>query len=87
MIQTFEDLCTYAYVTVDALFQTFVLPHDHRPGPRSTFSDREVITLTLVAASVGLDDETVLLDDGARHQRARLPLLPDRSRSHRRRRA
>jgi hypothetical protein len=32
MIQTFEDLCTYVYVTVDALFQTYVQPHDHRPG-------------------------------------------------------
>ena len=61
MIQTFEDLCTYAYVTVDELFQTYVLPHDHRPGPRSTFSDSEVITLTLVAEVVGLDDETVVL--------------------------
>jgi hypothetical protein len=26
MIQTFEDLCTYAYVTVDELFPASVLP-------------------------------------------------------------
>ena len=87
MIQTFEDLCTYAYVTVDELFQASVLPHDHRPGPRATFSDSEVITLTLVAEIVGLDDETVFLDDVNRNHRARFPLLPDRSRSNRRRRA
>jgi hypothetical protein len=87
MIQTFEDLCTYAYVTVDELFQTYVQPHDHRPGPRSLFSDSEVITLTLVAEVVGLDDETVFLDYVARNHRALFPLLPDRSRYNRRRRA
>ena len=87
MIQTFEDLCTYVYVTVDELFQTYVQPHDHRPGPRSTFSDSEVITLTLVAELVRLDDETVFLDYVARNHRALFPLLPDRSRYNRRRRA
>jgi Transposase DDE domain len=87
MIQTFEDLCTYAYVTVDELFQASVLPHDHRAGPRSTFSDSEVITLTLVAEIVGLDAETVFLDYVARNHRALFPLLPDRSRYNRRRRA
>jgi hypothetical protein len=87
MIQTFEDVCTYAYVTVDELFQASVLPHDHRPGPRATFSDSEVITLTLVAEIVGLDDETVFLDYVARNHRTRFPLLPDRSRYNRRRRA
>jgi len=87
MIQTFEDLCTYVYVTVDELFQTYVLPHDHRPGPRSSFSDSEVITLALVAELIRLDDETVFLDYVARNHRALFPLLPDRSRYNRRRRA
>jgi hypothetical protein len=87
MIETFEDLCTYVYVTVDEVFQTYVQPHDHRPGPRSTFSDSEVITLTLVAEIVGLDDETVFLDYVNRNHRALFPLLPDRSRYNRRRRA
>ncbi len=87
MIQTFEDLCTYVYVTVDELFQTYVQPSDHRPGPRSSFSDSEVITLTLVAELIRLDDETVFLDYVARNHRALFPLLPDRSRYNRRRRA
>src|SRR5215210_3677727 len=87
MIQTFEDLCTYVFVTVDELFQTYLRPHDHRPGPRSTFSDSEVITLTLVAELVGLHDETVFLNYVARNHRSLFPLLPDRSRSNRRRRA
>jgi len=86
MIQTFEDLCTYVYVTVDALFQAYVQPHDRRPGPHSQFSDSEVITLTLVAELVSLDDETVFLDYVARNHRALFPLLPERSRYNRRRR-
>ncbi len=87
MIQTFEDLCTYVYVTVDELVQTSVQPHDHRPGPRSTFSDSEMITLSLVAEIVGLDDETVFLAYVDRNHRALFPLLPERSRYNRRRRA
>ena len=87
MIQTFEDLCTYVYVIVDEVFQASVQPHDHRPGPRSSFSDSEVITLTLVAELVSLDDETVFLDYVARNHRALFPMLPERSRSNRRRRA
>jgi Transposase DDE domain len=87
MIQTFEDLCTYVYVTVDQLFQRYVQPYDHRPGPRATFSESEVITLTLVAEVGGLDNETVFLDYVARNHRALFPLLPDRSRYNRRRRA
>ena len=85
MIQTFEDLCTYVYVTVDELFQTDVQPHDQRRGPRSPFTDSEVITLTLVAELVSLDDETVFLDYSARNHRALFPFLPDRSRYNRRR--
>jgi hypothetical protein len=87
MIQTFEDLCIHVYVTVDELVQAYVQPHDHRPGPRSQFSDSEVITLTLVAELVSLDDETVFLAYVARNHRALFPLLPDRSRYNRRRRA
>jgi hypothetical protein len=87
MIQTFEDLCTYAYVIVDELFKSSLLPHDHRPGPRSSFTDSELITLTLVAELVGLDDETVFLDYVARNHRSLFPLLPCPSRYNRRRRA
>ncbi len=87
MIQTFEDLCTYVYVTVDELYQSVIQPHDHRPGPRSAFTESELITLTLVAELLGLDDETVFLDYVARNHRALFPLLPERSRYNRRRRA
>jgi len=87
MIQTFEDLCTSVYVIVDDVFQTYIQPHDHRPGPRSSCTDSELLTLTLVAELVGLDDETVFLHYVDRTHRALFPLLPERSRYNRRRRA
>lgn len=87
MIQNFEELCTYAYVIVDTLLQTYVQPHDQRPSPRSAFSASEVITMSLVAELVGLDEETGLLAYLARNHAALFPVLPDRSHSNRRRRA
>lgn len=86
MIATFADLCTYVYVLVDDLYRVVVAPHDHRPGPRSAFSDSEVITLTLVAELLSLDKETRFLAYVARNHRPLFPLLPERSRYNRRRR-
>ncbi len=87
MIEDFADLCTYVYVIVDALYQLVVAPHDHRPGYRSDFSDSEVITLTLVAELIGMDEEQAFLAYVKRNHRALFPRLPERSRYNRRRRA
>ncbi len=87
MIEDFADLCTYVYVIVDELYQFVVAPHDHRPGYRSEFSDSEVITLTLVAELIGLDEEQAFLAYVRRNHRALFPKLPERSRYNRRRRA
>ncbi len=87
MIHTFADLCTYVYVIVDELYQVVAAPHDHRPGPRSEFSESDVITLTLVAERLGLDKETSMLAYVKRNHHALFPLLPARSRYNRRRRA
>jgi Transposase DDE domain len=86
MIADFADLCTYTYVLVDALYQLVAAPYDQRPGPRSAFTDSEVITLTLAAELLGLDAETRFLAYVRRNHRALFPLLPERSRYHRRRR-
>ncbi len=86
MIQDFDDLCTYVYVLVDELYQTLAAPHDQRPGPRSAFSDSEVITLTLVAELLGLDEESAFLRYLARNHPRLFPRLPERSRYNRRRR-
>ena len=87
MIEDFADLCTYVYVIVDELYQLVVAPHDHRPGYRSDFSDSEVITLTLVAELIGMDEEQAFLAYVKRNHRALFPRLPERSRYNRRRRA
>ncbi len=86
MIADFAELCTYIYVLVDELYQRVAAPYDQRPGPRSAFSDSELITLTLAAELVGLDAETRFLAYVRRNHRALFPLLPERSRYNRRRR-
>lgn len=86
MIASFADLCTVAYVLVDDLYRLLAPPPDRRPGPRAAFSDSEVITLTLVAELVGMDEETRFLAYLERQYRALFPRLPDASRYNRRRR-
>jgi hypothetical protein len=87
MIQTFEDLCTVMYVLVDEIFLQHVAPLDHRPGPRATFTDSELLTVTIVGELISLDEETTLLSYLRRNHPTLFPLLPDRSRYNRRRRA
>ena len=87
MIADFADLCTAVYVVVDELYQVVAAPYDHRPGPCAEFSDSEVITLTLVAELVELDEEKKFLGYVRRNHLALFPLLPERSRYNRRRRA
>ncbi len=87
MIQTFEDLCTVMYVLVDELFQRYVAPVDHRPGPHAVFTDSELITVAVVAELISLDEETAMLGYLRRNHPTLFPQLPDRSRYNRRRRA
>ena len=87
MIAHFADLCTYVYVIVDELYQAVAAPHDHRPGPAAELSDSEVITLSLVAELVELDQESRFLAYVRRNHLALFPKLPERSRYNRRRRA
>jgi len=86
MIAGFADRCTYVYVLADETYQAVAAPYDQRPGPRSAFTDSELITLTLVAELLGLDAETRFLAYVRRHDRTLFPLLPERSRYNRRRR-
>ncbi len=87
MIPDFVDLCTELYCVVDDLYQPLARQHDHRPGPRAASSDSEVITLTLLAEILGLDEEVTFLAYMKRHWSALFPVLPERSRYNRRRRA
>lgn len=87
MIDTFEDLCTVVYVIVDEIYQVQVQPQDHRPGPRSAFTESDLITVAVVAELLGVDEETAMLGYLRRNHPTLCPQLPDHSRYHRRRRA
>lgn len=87
MIQSVADLCTYVYVMIDDLYRTVIAPHDQRPGPRSACSESEIITLTVVAELLGLDDEGPFLAYVRRNHPTLFPRLPERTRYNRRRRA
>ncbi len=86
MIGDFVDLCTHVYVVTDEVYQRAVAPYDTRPGPRSGFSDSELLTVSIVAELVGLDAETRCLAYLRRNHPTLLPRLPERSRYNRRRR-
>lgn len=84
MIQDFEDLCLYTFVTIDDMWQG-IGKRFTRPGPPPHCSDSELITIALVSECRGWDTETELLD----HWQPYLdmfPHFPERSRFNRRRR-
>ena len=87
MLQTFADLCTVVYVLVDEVFQREIAPFDHRPGPRSMFTDSELMSVAIVAELLSLDEETAMLAYLRRNHPTLFPQLPERSRYNRRRRA
>ena len=86
MIEDFVDLCTHVYVATDEVYREMVAPYDTRPGPRSGFTDSELLTVSVVAELVGLDAETRCLAYLRRNHPGLFPLLPARSRYNRRRR-
>ena len=85
MIADFDDFCLYLYVLVDDLWARLG-PHYRRPGPAPACSDSELITLVLAGECRGWDQETDLVA-AWQDYRALFPVLPERSRFNRRRRA
>jgi Transposase DDE domain len=85
MIADFEDFCLYLYVLVDDLWAR-IGPRYRRPGPPPACSDSELITMVLVGECRGWDQETDLVAAWQAH-RALFPVIPERSRFNRRRRA
>jgi hypothetical protein len=85
MIADFEDFCLYLYVLVDDLWAQIGWRY-RRPGPAPACSDSELITLVLAGECRGWDQETDLLAAWQAY-RALFPVLPERSRFNRRRRA
>jgi len=85
MIAQFEDYCLWMYVVVDELWPK-VAPLCQRPGPAPECSDSELVTMVLVGESRGWDEETDLVR-AWRARRDLFPVVPERSRFNRRRRA
>jgi hypothetical protein len=85
MIADFEDFCLYLYVVVDDLWAQ-IGHHYRRPGPAPACSDSELLTLVLAGECRGWEQETDLLA-GWQAYRALFPVLPERTRFNRRRRA
>jgi hypothetical protein len=85
MIADFEDFCLYLYVVIDDLWAQ-IGHHYRRPGPAPACSDSELLTLVLAGECRGWDQETDSLA-GWQAYRSLFPVLPERSRFNRRRRA
>src|SRR5215210_5872950 len=86
MITEFEDFCLWTYVIVDELWRH--LPPAYKPsrGPEPGCSDSELITMALVGECRGWTQETDLVTHWREH-RDLFPVVPERSRCNRRRRA
>lgn len=85
MVAQFEDYCSWMYVVVDELWPR-VAPLCRRPGPAPACSDSELVTMVPVGESRGWDEETDLVREW-RARRDLFPVVPERSRFNRRRRA
>jgi hypothetical protein len=85
MIADFEDFCLAMYVLVDDLWAR-IGPRYRRPGPAPACSDSELLTMILVGECRGWDQETDLVAAWQDYRRL-FPVIPERSRFNRRRRA
>jgi hypothetical protein len=85
MIASFEDVVTWVYVIVDDLWQDLA-PLYQRAGPPPQCRDSELLTMLLVGEWRGWQTETALVREWAAYPHL-FPVLPERSRLNRRRRA
>jgi transposase len=85
MITDFDDFVTAMYCIIDEVWQQ-IYPLFTRPGPSPVCSDSELITMAIVGECRGWDQETELISNW-QERRDLFPLVPERSRFNRRRRA
>lgn len=85
MIASFDEVVTWMYVIVDDAWQQLA-PYYDRPGPAPQCSDSELLTMLLVGEWRGWQTETALVREWAAYPHL-FPILPERSRLNRRRRA
>lgn len=85
MIASFDDVVTWMYVIVDDVWQ-HLAPYYSRPGPAPHCSDSELLTMLLAGEWRGWQTETALVRHWAAYPHL-FPVIPERSRLNRRRRA
>ncbi len=85
MITNFDDFVTGMYCIIDEVWHP-IRSLFARPGPVPECSDSELITMAIVGECRGWDQETELISNW-QDRRDLFPLVPERSRFNRRRRA
>jgi hypothetical protein len=85
MIAEFEDFCLWMYVVVDELWPAVARQYRRR-GPAPACSDSELVTMVLVGECRGWDQETEAVEQWQAYRHL-FPVIPERSRFNRRRRA
>ncbi len=86
MIAEFDDFCLWTYVIVDELWRALPAAYKPQSGPEPDCSDSELLTMALVGECRGWATETALLAEW-RARRHLFPVVPERTRFNRRRRA
>ncbi len=86
MIAEFDDFCLWTYVIVDELWRALPAAYKPQSGPEPACSDSELLTMALVGECRGWATETALLAEW-RARRHLFPVVPERTRFNRRRRA
>lgn len=82
-----ENLLSFAFVIIDDLYKLYVDKSvSNRPGPKTLFSDSEVLAISWVGEFLGIDSENAWYNLIVKHFLYLFPHIPERSRFNRRRR-
>ncbi len=82
-----EDLLSDSFIIIDDLYKQYVDKSvSNRPGPKSLFSDSEVLAISWVGEIFGIDSENAWYNFVVKHFLHLFPSIPERSFFNRRRR-
>ena len=82
-----EDLLSDSFIIIDDLYKLYIDKSvSKRPGPKTLFSDSEVLAISWVGEIFGIDSENAWYNFVVKHFLYLFPYIPERSRFNRRRR-
>ena len=82
-----EDLLSDCFIIIDDLYKQYIDKSvSNRPGPKSLFSDSEVLAISWVGEIFGIDSENAWYNFIVKQFKNLFPNIPERSRLNRRRR-